>query len=80
MRQQRLVNITCYQCSQKCHYKKDCNNSAGTSPVSDQTASVSIYSLATMVTQTVTASYGVSQSSFVTIFKSLQKWNRWIDK
>ena len=40
MRKQSLANITCCKCGQIGHHRKDCPNSAGTSPVADQTLSM----------------------------------------
>ena len=72
-RQQKLENITCIKCSQKGHYRKDCSNSACTSPVPDQTSTIQTYCLPTMVSQTVTASYALLQNSLVTIHKELAR-------
>ena len=52
----------------KGHYRKDCPNSTGTSPVPDQT---STYKPPTTVTQTLRPSYAVPQSSLVTILEGV---------
>ena len=53
----------------KGHYRKDCPNSAATSPRPDQYMQAQPYSPPTTVTQTITASYAVPQPSFETILK-----------
>ena len=58
----------CYKCCPKGHYRKYCPNSTGTSQIPEQTPTNSSPSA---VTQTVTASYVVPQSSLVTILKEL---------
>ena len=73
MRQQRSANITCFKCGQKAHNMQDYPNLADTSPVSGQALSVSIYSMPTMVTQMMIASYAIPQSSLASILKQLVK-------
>ena len=60
----------------KGNYRKDCPTSAGTSPSLDQNMPVQFYSPPTTVTQTVTASYAVSQTGLVTIQKELAEVNQ----
>ena len=57
--QQMLANITWFKCSKKSHYRTDYPNSAGTSPVPYQTASLLTYSQSSMVKQVVMAYYAV---------------------
>ena len=52
------------------HYGKDCANSTGISLVSDQTPT---YSSPLPVTEMVTATYAVPQSSLVTNLKELAR-------
>ena len=59
MEQQGLLNITCLKCGQKCHWRKDWTNSAGTSPALDQNIFVQSFSLPITVTMTVTDSDAV---------------------
>ena len=69
----RGLKAFCYKHGQKGHYRKNCPRSAGTSPGPDQNIQAQPYSPPTTVTQTVTASYAVTQSNFVTILKELPK-------
>ena len=65
------IYITSHTCDQKCHYRKDCPSSAGTSPVSDQPLTTLVYSAPTSVTQMVPASYSALHSSLVTLLKEI---------
>ena len=62
VRQQRLLNITCYRCGYKGHFRKDFPSSVDMSPVPDQTMMKPMYRLPPTVTWMVTVSYAVSQS------------------
>ena len=42
IKQQILANMTFLKCGQKGHYKKDCPNTVGTSPVADQAVNASL--------------------------------------
>ena len=68
--QQRLVSITFNKCGHTGHYRNNCTYSTGISLAPDQTP---MHSPPTIVTHMVTASYAMSQSSWVTILKELTK-------
>ena len=73
LRQQRLANITCFKYGQKGHHRKHCPNSPGTHSALDQNIPGQTYRPPTTVTQTVTTSYTVPQSSLVTILKQFAR-------
>ena len=76
MRQERIANITCYKCRQKCHYGKGCPNSAGTIPQPNKNIQMQSYNPQANVPQTMTASYAVPQSSIIIIRGSKCKTNQ----
>ena len=67
--------ISHFKCRYKGNYREDCLKSAGRSQALDHNTPVESHSLSKIVTQTVAASYAVSQSSLVTILKILKRPN-----